>query len=181
MTVRLRPALVTDAGAIARVHVTAWWETYAGLIPSADLARLSVESRARFWRGWLDDPPWSSTLLLVEDGVMGVLGFGVCGPERAGVPAYRGEFQAIYLVRAGQGRGLGRSLMVALAAALLAQDMPSASVWVLRDNTPARRFYERLGGQPAGERTLELGEAALDEVSYGWLDVAGSFTGDGPC
>jgi hypothetical protein len=48
-------------------------------------------------------------------------------------------------------------------------------IWVLRDNEPARRFYERLGGVYLRERPLDFGAgfAAL-EVGYLWTDVRAS-------
>lgn len=48
-------------------------------------------------------------------------------------------------------------------------------LWVLAENAPARRFYERLGGQLIGERRIELGEGdvGVDEVAYGWKDIRG--------
>jgi hypothetical protein len=40
------------------------------------------------------------------------------------------------------------------------------SLWVLEDNGPARRFYERLGGTPIAEK-----RGGLVEVAYGWSDL----------
>jgi hypothetical protein len=44
-------------------------------------------------------------------------------------------------------------------------------LWVLRDNLPARRFYEELGGTLIGERTDRREMAELPEVAYGWRDI----------
>jgi hypothetical protein len=41
-------------------------------------------------------------------------------------------------------------------------------VWVRRDNAPARRFYERLGGTYVRSQPITIGAATLEEVSYGW-------------
>jgi hypothetical protein len=41
-------------------------------------------------------------------------------------------------------------------------------VWVMRDNQPARRFYERLGGVYVRTQPTTIGPATLEEVSYGW-------------
>lgn len=44
-------------------------------------------------------------------------------------------------------------------------------LWVLAENHPARRFYERLGGVVAGSKPLETrgtGAATVDEVAYGY-------------
>jgi hypothetical protein len=41
-------------------------------------------------------------------------------------------------------------------------------IWVLRDNRPARDFYERLGGAYVRAQPITIGSATLEEVSYGW-------------
>jgi hypothetical protein len=41
--------------------------------------------------------------------------------------------------------------------------------WVLADN-PSRRFYERLGGEPAGESSVALAGAKLRELAFVWRD-----------
>ena len=46
-------------------------------------------------------------------------------------------------------------------------------VWVLEDNHGARRFYESLGGELVGRKTVVIGGADLVEVSYGWKDITG--------
>jgi hypothetical protein len=44
-------------------------------------------------------------------------------------------------------------------------------LWVLRENTLARRFYEQCAGQMIGEKQDVRGEATLIEVAYGWSDI----------
>jgi hypothetical protein len=41
-------------------------------------------------------------------------------------------------------------------------------VWVLRDNAPGRRFYERLGGVYVREQSITIASTSLKEVAYGW-------------
>jgi hypothetical protein len=38
----------------------------------------------------------------------------------------------------------------------------------LRDNAPAREFYERLGGSYVRAQPITIGTTTLEEVSYGW-------------
>lgn len=173
MSFRVRAAGPADAAAIAIVHVLSWRQTYPGILPAVTLARLSVENRTLFWRRVLEIPEPRTKVFVGEDGTGTVVGFGVCGPEKVGLKDYQGEFQAIYLVRAAQGRELGTRLMSAMASALVAQGMVSASVWVLRDNRRARRFYQGLGGRPVAERPLNFDGTDVMEVSYGWPDLTG--------
>ena len=45
----LRPAVLSDANAIAEVHVRAWRETYRGIMPDKVLDELSAERSAERW------------------------------------------------------------------------------------------------------------------------------------
>ena len=49
--------------------------------------------------------------------------------------------------------------------------MRAMLVWVLKDNHPARGFYEALGGRYLREKTIEIGGTTLAEVAYGWADT----------
>jgi len=47
--VTIRPAGLDDAPAIAAIHVAAWQETYAGLLPPEMIAAQTVERRLAAW------------------------------------------------------------------------------------------------------------------------------------
>jgi ribosomal protein S18 acetylase RimI-like enzyme len=180
---RIRPARPADAAAVANVHVRGWRETYPGIVPDRFLAGLDESSRERYWRLVLENPSNRSDIYIAElsiDGADRVVGFGVCGPEQVGLADYTGEFHALYVLRAGQGRGLGTGLMTAMAGALAVRGMTAATVWVLRDNRRARRFYETLGGRPVADRPLDFGGTEVMEVAYGWPDVTQILRGGGP-
>lgn len=83
MPVAYRLATVSDAAAIARLHVASWRETYTGLLLAAMLADLSAGSRAAMWEAVLDAPArriGTRVHLAEEEGE--VVGFGACGGQR---------------------------------------------------------------------------------------------------
>lgn len=163
---------VDDAARIAHVHVASWRSTYAGMLPDSYLAAMDERDYERRWARTIQDPYHRSTVLVAED-EEGVVGFASCGRERDGDPRYDGELYAIYLLEETQGRGHGRALAEASAAALALRGMTSMVAWVLRDNRRARGFYERLGGVYLRERPLDLTlETSVPEVSYVWADTA---------
>lgn len=167
---RIRLATPADAGAIAQVHVLCWQETYAGLLPAAVIGRHTAESRAAQWRATLERDPRLSDVF-VADGNDAVVGFVASGPRRGDTLKQDAEIYALYLLRAHQRRGLGRVLCKAAALRLRERELGSAAAWVLRENGPARRFYECIGGRLVGERTATEGGATLVEVAYGWDDL----------
>jgi len=169
---RPRPALAADAAAIASVHVDSWRETYPGMLPDRYLGAMDVSDYEDRWLRTIQDPYHRSAVFVVEE-LGRVVGFASCGRERDGDARYAGELYAIYLLAAAQGRGLGRALVEAVVGALAIRGMTSMVVWVLRDNTAARGFYERMGGVYLRERPLDLDiEADVPEVSYVWANTA---------
>jgi GNAT superfamily N-acetyltransferase len=167
-----------DAEAVASVHVRTWQAGYAGIMPDEVLARLNVAAWAQRRRevGTADrDHPF--TTLLAEDGGE-VIGFTTFGPyrnnqDRDDLDHGYGEILGMYVHPTHWGGGVGRELMGAAGAELWRRGWTELRLWVLEDNARARRFYERAGLAPDGERSIyELqrsgGRApvALSEIRY---------------
>ncbi|MCB9947249.1 MAG: GNAT family N-acetyltransferase [Rhodospirillaceae bacterium] len=166
----IRPVLVADAAGIARVHVAAWRDTYPNILPAAYLVGLSAEVLERRWRARLGRPGSRSATFVAEDPRAGVAGYATCGPHRARrPPGIDGEFYEIYVDPAAQGCSIGRRLVAAMAAHLLAHQMRSACVRVLRDN-PTCWFYRHLAGRLALEDTIRFAGVSLPQQTYTWPD-----------
>lgn len=164
----VRPAVIDDAAAIARVHVASWRTTYRGLLPDDFLSSLGEEPYSERWRRVIGDGS-SRVLVVDEDGE--IVGFASCGRERAGENGFEGELYAIYVLDSAQRQGHGRELVRAVAGALREMKLTDLIVWVLRDNASARHFYERLGGVYVRSQPITIGTATLQEVSYGWRSL----------
>jgi ribosomal protein S18 acetylase RimI-like enzyme len=172
----IRAAGVADAAAIAAVHVEAWRETYMGIVPVQVLAGLSVDHRTEIWRRILTNPTaFSSSAVFVAERDGTVVGFGCCGMQRAeslNAQGYDGEISSIYVLRAFQRCGLGVALMSVMGGELQRRQLQAASLWVLRENESARRFYEKLGGDTIGNKKDIRGDGIIFvEVAYGWRDL----------
>ena len=167
----IRPAEPADAEAIGQVHVISWRETYTGIMPERVLARLSVEQRARMWRTMLDRPAPASAVFVAEDDEGEVVGFASCGPQRTPTLDFAGEYYALYVLEAAQRQGIGRTLMAAMSNHLSRAGLVSASLWVVRDNARAVRFYERFGGVLVGTQEESRDGYVLSEVAYGWREL----------
>lgn len=168
---KVRPGLVEDAAGIARVHVVSWKATYAGMLPDDYLAGLSYERQRSRWEQILGAQNRHSFVLVAErDGR--IVGFASGGREREGDAFYTGELYAIYLVPEEQRHGYGRRLVAAVVEGLVAGGHRAMLVWVLAANTPARVFYERLGGRFVGTGWHDLGGISCEEASYGWRELS---------
>ncbi|MQA65971.1 MAG: GNAT family N-acetyltransferase [Alphaproteobacteria bacterium] len=170
----VRPATEEDVFRIAEIHVAAWRETYTEILPPAMLSRLSIGNRAAMWQRALDGNESGTIGIMVAEVGADIMGFGSCGPQRRATLKERGfdgEFYAIYVLRAAQRRGIGTALMGALAKGLSDRGFAGASLWVLRENHGARRFYERIGGEVVGKKEDVRDGDTLHEVAYGWRDL----------
>jgi ribosomal protein S18 acetylase RimI-like enzyme len=170
-SVALREATVADAAAIAAVHVRAWRETYAGLLPTTWLAAMSPEAHRRRWAREIA-PPRAGGAVVVATVGEAVVGFGSCGPQRDDGRLRDAEIYTLYLLRAAQGRGLGFALTAAMARALLAWGAASLDVWALEGNRRAEAFYRRLGGRPEARRPARIGGRTVVERAWVWDDLS---------
>jgi len=163
------PAGPSDADGVAQVHVRSWQETYPGILPSGYLERMSLPLHARRWRSRLMQ---LNEVTLVAESAEGLVGF--CSGDWArgrGPESGEAEVHTLYVLRAAQGLGLGRRLMTGAVRALAARGATSINVAVLRDNTPARLFYEHLGGTLDGEHVELVGGTSVAAVDYRWEDL----------
>lgn len=171
----IRQARLADAPAIADIHVETWRNTYAGVLPDAYIANLSVKERLRFWRVILARNDHGMTIV-AEDAQAGVIGFGNAGPARPeGMPAdsdWDGEVYTLYLMPDWHGQGLGRLLLEGLFDELRSAKCLNIMLWVLEAN-PTRFFYEAMGGRLVARRREPFAGAMLDELAYGWRLNAG--------
>ena len=163
------PAGPDDAEALAQVHVTSWRESYRGLIADSYLDRMSAPMHAaRFHRALTHPGPHDATLAAA--GREGLVGYAAGGPSRSH-RAGEAEIHTLYVRRAVQRAGLGRRLLIAMARVFADQGARSLMISTLRDNLPARGFYEHLGGQAETPRREPGPGGVVYEVSYVWPDI----------
>lgn len=175
--VRIRPARLDDAPAIAAVHIRAWQTAYRGIVPDSYLDTMDLAAREVRWQERLAHPSESEFTFVAEltghlkETPGTIIGFASGGPERHVVAGYDGELYAIYLLPEHRGMGIGRRLVAATAEWLSERGTRSLVIWVLKDNVKGRAFYEALGGQLVGEQTITIGNSSLQDVAYGWPDL----------
>ncbi len=156
-----------DAYALAEIHVLAWQVGYRGLLPDSLLDSLSAAGRLPRWQEQLAGT--ASRVLVAEwDGQ--AAGWLVIGAQRDEDlhPQRVGEIYAIYVHPDFWRLGCGAALLARARAELRAQGFAEATLWVLRDNLRAIRFYETQGFWADGASKLEHNRDGVpfDEVRY---------------
>jgi GNAT superfamily N-acetyltransferase len=157
----IRPALPTDAEALAILGERLWRDTYTGLIPASNLELHLAKTFGVAQQALELADPACQTLVVEEDGTL--LGYALLrahGPEMKPVPFHFVkplEVARFYLDRALHGSGAALELMrsVLSHAASVGHDGVWLQVW--EKNPRAIRFYEKAGFIDAGGATYRVG------------------------
>ncbi|WP_326656553.1 GNAT family N-acetyltransferase [Streptomyces sp. NBC_00385] len=163
----IRDMTIDDCEAVARVRVRGWQSAYAGLMPQAHLDAMDIAADAERRRGFFTEAG-PVVDVVAERAGLGVVGWAAYGPYREdGRRLARGEVYAIYVLPEQTGTGVGRALMAEVLTRAATAGHPDVALWVLKENAPARRFYERAGFRPDGaEEPFDVDGVAVPEVRY---------------
>ncbi|XAS63458.1 GNAT family N-acetyltransferase [Pseudarthrobacter sp. So.54] len=132
----VRAAVADDAAAIARVHLQAWRESYAHLLPAAALAALRQGPREARWSQIIataDSDIW------VACAGTDIIGWASAGTGRDDDAPRPRELNGIYVLASHYGSGAGQLLLDA------AVGDGGAYLWIAQDNPRAFAFYRRNG------------------------------------
>jgi ribosomal protein S18 acetylase RimI-like enzyme len=162
--VHVRPATLTDAAAIATVHIRSWQSAYAQILPDAYLQGLSVETRTSGWQQALQSDASKVAVAAADEQVVGFVSFGRC--RDPGAPASRAEIWALYAAPHAWGLGVGLQLMRHALTQAASEGYADTSLWVLSANARAIRFYGAGGFRvvPGSEKHFPLGGVEVPEI-----------------
>ncbi len=159
--IRIRRAEPEDAVGIGAVHVGAWRNSYAGILPDSFLTRLSMPRHAFMYQASIE----AGRSVYVAEVSGKIVGFSTASRSRTGLGD--GEIETLYVQDDWRERGIGRGLMQRVAARLQRTGCRSVFLWVLRDN-PSRWFYQRLGGRRAADSQVVVAGVTIPQTAYVW-------------
>jgi ribosomal protein S18 acetylase RimI-like enzyme len=164
--ITVRAATADDADAIARVHVETWRAGYRGLLPDEEIGKITLEQRRAFWKGELAKSG-PRKIDVAQDGIA-VIGFCSYGPTRDNDAAGAAEIYAVYVHPDTWRRGAGRRLCERAALAAAERGHDAITLWVVKGNERACRFYERIGFRPDGgaRSNTRFLATPFDEIRY---------------
>jgi len=171
---KIREAQLSDAPAMARVIVDSYRSAHRDHIPEESLMRFTYEESERNWIRTLrklGESTGSRECIYVVEDAGNLIGVAMGGPERSNHPSYTGEIYILYLLPEYHRQGIGRQLTGEVVRRLVEWGMHSLLIRVLKANSPARRFYEALGGELVLEEQIEEDGVVLEQVAYGWLSL----------
>ncbi|MCP0914602.1 MULTISPECIES: GNAT family N-acetyltransferase [Legionella] len=162
----IRLATISDAAAIAHVHIRSWQMMYKDFIPESILMNLSLKERTQQWQTLIQQNV-NVLVTTVDDRIVGFASF--CAFRDAAAKSSAGEISAIYLLPDYWRQGLGTKLCQMALAELMQLEFKVVYLWVLKANAQARSFYESLGFTELPDTKLEEfyeGGALLTEILY---------------
>lgn len=166
MKLVIRPCRPDDARALALVSQATFLETYAEMIPAADLvAFCENEHSAAFYDAWLTRADHRLWLVELESTGMPV-GYCALCPADLPIPLGEGdvELKRIYLLHRFQGGGTGGALLRMAVEAATTAGFTRLLLSVYSENPNAIGFYARQGFSPAGAHKFRVGAVDYDDL-----------------
>ena len=156
----LRDATPADLPKLAQLHVDTFNETHVGPFGSGP----TYAVREWQWREKLAELHATNVVLVIEAPGGELVGFCWVHPTSEN-PRFAARLNKIYLRRPYQRQGLGHAMVKQAVSRLIANGLTSMVLFTEPENTPACRFYDRLGGE------RQVGDDGTWTGMYGWPDL----------
>ena len=139
LPVTFREANINDAEKLGYIHYKSWIETYTGLIHPDFLASRSIKKSTAIFS---ENKCKNIILASDNENPIGFCGFG--NTRDPDLPKNFGEIYGIYVLRSYQHMSIGHQLISSALIKLKGYGYTDISLWVLKDNIKAIKFYEKL-------------------------------------
>jgi GNAT superfamily N-acetyltransferase len=159
--------VLADCERVAGIRVGGWQSAYRGIVPQSHLDAMSVPENTEGLRTrFLERNPGVLNLVAEQDGE--VVGWLCHGPYRDGeARTADAELYALYVAPDRYRHGVGRALLEESLRRCTADGHTRMFLWVLRQNSRARRFYEAAGFRSDGvEEPFVVEGVEVPEVRY---------------
>ena len=163
-SIKVRPATLRDAKAIAELHNSTAQETFKSLLSNRSMPLPPVEKRLTFWREAITYSEPQVYVALDEDMVIGFVGFDRSRDK--GTPPTMGEIWALYVAPSYWGKGVGLTLWDAAREGLQEEGCTHVSIWLPLASERALRFHELAGFKRElnTAKTVSLGTFKIEEI-----------------
>ncbi|MEM7111674.1 MAG: GNAT family N-acetyltransferase [Chloroflexota bacterium] len=172
MTPTIRPAILADAPAIARLHLETQLVAYQNIFPLEKLQEslLAVEETTVRKRENLQNSD-CTVIAEIDAAAVGYASGGVArGTDSDYVEINAGELYNMFVLPTYQKRGIGNQLFLAIVEFLQQNAYKSLLLWSIQ-GTAANYYYEKLGGQAVATRQSE-GPYPFSLTCYQWPQLA---------
>ncbi|RXZ81042.1 GNAT family N-acetyltransferase [Paenibacillaceae bacterium] len=156
----IRWAELNDCNDLGVVHLESYRAAYKGIIPEDFLNNIKLEDRVYYFENVLKTSAKKTALIAIENSIIGCAEIGQSVDDD--LDASFVEIFAIYLVKEHSGKGFGKQLLEWVLSNMTERGYRNASLWVLKENINAIKFYENLDFVFDGsERAIERGKSLV--------------------
>ena len=163
MTSLIRMAQQSDCAELAKVHVASWQAGFKGIINQDYLDKLDVDARALGWSKLLSGERDKVYLQFDSESLIGFTSSCHCRDDDAQVTW--GEIVTFYFLEQYWGKGFSHKLMSHALEQLELSGNDVTTIWVLKDNFRAQKFYAKHRFVFDGkEKIVDRGPVVLHEL-----------------
>ena len=159
----IRKNLRKDQVQIAHIKIDGWRCAYDKIVASKYLKSLDYDEQTQRYLSSFEEYKDLVFVAVRDDEVLGY----ACFMPYDKAKKYDSELVSLYIKKQEAGRGIGSSLLIAVAKELYSQGKHNMIVWCFSDNTNAISFYEGLGGLKVEEKMAHIGDE--DYLEYGFF------------
>ncbi len=149
-----------DINAIGKIYEKSWKFAYNGIIPKDYIDSILGDS----WIPHFENKDMFNLVLIEDNEFIGTASY--CKSRSKEFNDF-GEIVSIYLLPEHMGKGYGKLLFEATLNELIKLGYKNVFLWVLEENTRARRFYEKQKFKLSDKSNyVNIGSKNLKEVAY---------------
>lgn len=163
----IRKAKNDDTSSVAFINAESWQTTYSGIVAQDFLETITQEQQLPRAKRLVESPDLSC--IVAENKLSKeIVGFACFGKNREPKVDADCELQAIYLLEAYQGFGIGKMLFEYGIKELKEKSKQRMMVSVFEANKAARFFYARQGGKQIENDHVDLAGTRHITSTYIW-------------
>lgn len=162
MQIEIRQTKEEENKTIAFIAIICWRDAYKDIFPAELLDNLSLEERLKQRLNWFNSPNKYSLVAVTQNKIIGFCDYG-----QSRRPQFApGEIYSLYVLPEYKGYGIGKTLSLKAMEHLESTKLSPFIVTTLEVNTPARKFYEKLGFKEINHIMTEVGDKLYKETVY---------------
>ena len=160
----IRDVRKEDIAEVVDVQINGWKAAYRGIIDDEYLDTMSKEEKIK-----KREKDYKTTGFIVAELNEKIVGFcryiddNKATREVANIDC---ELLALYVKADLKHNGIGTKLFEYVKNEFIKKGKTKMVLWCLKDNTPSRRFYEKMGGTVVCERQIAIGKRKYQEVCF---------------
>lgn len=162
--ITIRKVKIEDLMQVAEIVTKSWQTAYRGIIDDEYLDSLSVEKN---YKKRLNDYNENEFIVAIQD--KEVVGFCRYGTDIEYKEKYGNidcEIYALYVKPENKRKGVGKALMTYVKDDFYKRGYAHMILWCLKDNHPARAFYEKMGGKYCYDGIISRGGKEYSQVGF---------------